>query len=212
MKTMKQTLMKSTARIAVLATFAFSASLPAAEEEGFVSLFDGKSFGGWKVSENKETFQIEDGAIVAKGPRAHAFYAGDVNDGKFKNFELRLDAMTRKGANGGVYIHTEFQDEGWPGKGYEIQVNNTQSDWRKSGGLYAIVDNKEPFEDDKWMEMIIRVEDGVITSTVNGKELVKHKPEDGQSKLQKEGGTIALQAHDPDSVVFYKNIRIKILD
>jgi len=120
--------------------------------------------------------------------------------------------MTRKNANGGVFIHSEYQEQGWPSKGYEIQVNNTQSDWRKTGGLYGVVDNKEPFEDDKWMEMVIRVEDGVITSRVNGKELVKHKPEEDKSNLQKDGGAIALQAHDPDSKVYYKNIRIKVLD
>lgn len=182
------------------------------KEEGFEVLFDGKSLDGWKVSENKETFKIEDGAMVAEGPRAHAFYMGDFNDAKFKNFELRLDAMTRKNANGGVFIHTTYQEDGWPSNGYEVQVNNTQGDWRKTGGLYAVVDNKEPFEDDKWMEMVIRVDDGLITITVNGKELVKHTSEGEKSKLQKDGGTIALQAHDPGSKVYYKNIRIKLLD
>lgn len=210
---MKTTSGKATSRrIAVLVCAALTTSLCFAQEEGFKPLFDGKSLEGWKVSENKDSFKIEDGAIVAEGPRAHAFYAGEVNGAKFNNFELRLEAMTRKNSNGGVFIHTEYQEEGWPGKGYEIQVNNTQGDWRKSGGLYAVVDNKEPFEDDKWMEMVIRVENGVITSTVNGKKLVDYKAEDGKSKLLPEGGTIALQAHDPGSKIYYKNIRIKVLD
>jgi hypothetical protein len=208
---MKHTLIKTTACIALFASALLAPTWVAAAEEGFKPLFDGKSFDGWKVSENKETFQIVDGAMVTKGPRAHAFYVGEVNGGKFKNFELRLDAMTRKTSNGGVFIHTEYQEEGWPG-GYEIQVNNTQGDWRKTGGLYAVVDNKEPFEDDKWMEMVIRVENGVITSTVNGKELVNYKAEEGKSRLKEEGGLVALQAHDPDSEVHYKNIRIKVLD
>lgn len=167
---------------------------------------------GWKVSENKESFKIEDGAIVAEGPRAHAFYVGEVGGAKFKNFELRLESMTRKNANGGVFFHTEYQERGWPAKGYEIQVNNTQGDWRKTGGIYAVVDNKEPFEDDKWMSMVIRVENGVITSVVDGKEIAKHKPEGDKDKLLEDGGAIALQAHDPGSKVYYRNIRIKILD
>jgi hypothetical protein len=209
---MKPTLKKATSRLAALLCAAFTTSLCFADEEGFKPLFDGKSLDGWKVSENKDSFKIEDGAIVAEGPRAHAFYVGEVNGAKFGDFELRLEAMTRKTSNGGVFIHTEYQENDWPGKGYEVQVNNTQGDWRKSGGLYAVVDNKEPFEDDKWMEMVIRVENGVITSTVNGKKLVDYKAEEGKSKLLPEGGTIALQAHDPGSKVYYKNIRIKVLD
>lgn len=195
----------------VFAAFA-SPAFSEETEEGFKSLFDGKSMDGWKVSENKESFKIEDGAIVAEGPRAHAFYVGEVGGAKFKNFELRLESMTRKNANGGVFFHTEYQERGWPAKGYEIQVNNTQGDWRKTGGIYAVVDNKEPFEDDKWMSMVIRVENGVITSVVDGKEIAKHKPEGDKDKLLEDGGAIALQAHDPGSKVYYRNIRIKILD
>ncbi len=184
----------------------------AADEARFAPLFDGKSLDGWKVNENQESFFVKDGAIVAKGERAHAFYTGKVNDAKFDNFELRMEVMTEPNSNGGIFIHSEWQDTGWPGKGYEVQVNNTQGDWRKSGGLYAVVDNREPFEDNEWMQYVIRVEKGRITISVNGKELVDHTPEADKSKLQKGGGAIALQAHDPGSTIHYKNIRIKVLD
>ena len=181
-------------------------------EEGFVSLFDGKTLDGWKVAEDKGAFKVEDGAIVVNGDRSHAFYVGKVNGAKFDNFELRLDVMTKPNSNGGVFISTVYQEEGWPSAGYEVQVNNTQSDWRKSGGLYAVVDNKEPFKDDEWMKYVIRVDHGVINVTVNGKELVKdYKAEEGKSKLTKGGGTIALQAHDKGSTTLYKNIRVKEL-
>ncbi len=191
----------------------FLVSSLSAAEEGFTSLFDGKTFKGWKIAENEKSFSVEDGAIVAKGPRAHCFYVGEDGEAKFEDFELRLEAMTKPNSNGGVFIHTSWQDNGWPAKGYEVQVNNTQHDWRKSGGLYGIVDNKEPFKDDEWMQYVIRVEDGVVNVTINGKEIVKDfKPEGDQDKLQDGGGTIALQAHDPGSTIFYKNIRVKKLD
>lgn len=208
---MKTILKQTSTRLAALACAALTITAALADEEGFKPLFDGKTLDGWNVAENKDSFKIEDGAIVAHGPRAHAFYSGEVNGAKFKNFELRLEAMTRKNSNGGVFFHTEYQEKGWP-RGYEIQVNNTQGDPQKTGGLYATVKNLEPFEDDKWMEMVIRVENGVITSTVNGKKLVEHKPEGEKSKLLPEGGAIALQAHDPGSKVYYRNIRIKSLD
>lgn len=184
----------------------------ASVEEGFQLIFDGKSLDGWRVSEPKESFSVRDGAIVANGHAAHAFYVGGENKGLFKDFELRLEVMTEPNANGGVYVHTSWQAGGFPSKGYEVQVNNTQGDWRKSGGLYAVVDNRVPFEDNQWMHYVIRVEDGKITISVNDKELVDHTPKAEDSKLQKDGGLIALQAHDPGSTVHYRNIRVKPLE
>jgi hypothetical protein len=178
-------------------------------EEGFVPIFDGKTFDGWKISEGAEAFKIEDGAIVANGKPAHAFHVGGANGGKFKDFEFRLEVMTKPQANGGVFIHTDYQATGWPKMGYEVQVNNTQGDWRKTGGLYAVVDNKEPFEDNTWMQYVIRVEKGVVKVSVNGKELVNYTAEEGKSRLQEAGGLIALQAHDPGSTVYYKNLRVR---
>ena len=182
-------------------------------EEGFTSIFDGKTLDGWKIGGEPANIKVEDGAIVANGNCTHAFYMGKDGKAKYKDFELRADIMTKPNSNGGFFIHTDFQDKGWPAKGYEVQVNNTQSDWRKSGGLYGVVDNKEPFEDNTWMKYVIRVEKGKITVSINGKDLVKdYVPEEGKSKLQAEGGTFAIQAHDPGSTTLYKNIRVKKLD
>jgi len=77
-----------------------------------------------EVIENVETFTVKDGAIVAHGPRSHCFYMGDFHNHTFKDFELKVDVMTLPGANGGVYIDTEYQDQGFPLKGFEVQVNN----------------------------------------------------------------------------------------
>ncbi|MBN2314983.1 MAG: DUF1080 domain-containing protein, partial [Sedimentisphaerales bacterium] len=104
--------------------FLSSSQLALGQEDGWISLFDGKSFNGWKVHENKDTFSIRDGMIVVDGPRGHLFYVGPVNNANFKNFELKVDVMTKPNANSGIYFHTEYQDSGWPAKGYEVQVNN----------------------------------------------------------------------------------------
>lgn len=193
-------------------SFALLASclMASAQEEGFVSLFDGKTLDGWKINQAPESFAVEDGAIRANGDCSHLFYEGKVNDAKFKNFEIRLDVMTRANSNGGFFIHTVYQAKGWP-SGYEIQVNNTQKDPQKSGGLYNTVKNLTPFEDDKWMKYVIIVKDGVVIVTVDGKELVNYKTEAGTSKLLPDGGTFAIQAHDKGSTTFYKNIRVKVL-
>ena len=71
------------------------------------------------------SWKIVDGAIVTGGERSHLFYSGDVLDHNFLNFEFSVDVKSQPGANSGVYIHTEFQEEGWPAKGYECQVLNS---------------------------------------------------------------------------------------
>ena len=94
------------------------------EEEGWVSIFNGKDLEGWKAAENPKAFTVKDGELIVKGNRGHLFYTGEVAKGNFKNFEWKLDVMTKPKANSGLYIHTKYQDEGWPSKGYEVKVNN----------------------------------------------------------------------------------------
>ncbi|MGL4400191.1 MAG: 3-keto-disaccharide hydrolase [Luteolibacter sp.] len=200
---------KSLFLLAVIA--AWVVPMTAAElESGFISLFDGKTLDGWKTNETPDSFSVEDGAIKAFGKRCHLFYEGPVNGAKFKDFELRMDVMTRPNSNGGVFFHTEFQKEGWP-SGYEVQVNNTQKDPQKSGTLYNTVKNLEPFADDTWMKYVITVKDGTVKVVVNDKELVNYQTEAATTKLKPEGGTLAIQAHDPGSTTLYKNLRIKVL-
>ena len=189
-----------------------------AAEPGFVQLFNGKDFTGWKIS-NPDSFKIEDGAIVANGTAGHAYYDGPVRDHAFRNFELKVDVMTRASSNGGVYVHTEFQEKGFPRKGFEIQVNNTYRDPVKSGSLYHVADVTEaPAKDDEWFTEHIIVQGNTITVKVNDKQIVQWtQPADWDGGREGPGrrldtGTIALQAHDPKSTVYYKNIRIKPLD
>ena len=212
----------------ILAALLVAAPL-AAESDGWVDLWDGKTFDGWKLSsENPSTFQIKDGVIVANGPRAHLFYAGEVNGGKFRDFELKVDVLAKNNSNGGIYFHTDYQEEGWPLKGFEVQVNNTYArDPRKSGGLYGVLDNMvPPAKDDVWFEEHIVVRGNSVKVYIDGHLITNWvQPDDwdglhplpsgrGQRfPLRKlDTGTIALQGHDPHSVVMYKNIRVKVLD
>ena len=178
--------------------------------DGWISLFDGKTLTGWKASEHPGTFTIADGMIVAFGDRAHLFYEGPVNNHTFKNFEFKTKVMTTPGSNSGIFIHTIYQEEGWPTKGYEIQVNNTHTDWRKTGSVYAIQDVKEaPAKDDEWFTEHIIVHGGKITVKINDKIINEYtEPAEG-GKLS--SGTFALQGHDPKSKVFYKDVMVKPL-
>jgi hypothetical protein len=191
----------------------------AADEEGWISLFNGESLEGWKpTEENPDSFKVEDGAIVVQGPRAHLYYDGPVRDHNFKNFEFKADVMTTQGSNSGLYFHTQWEEGDWPDYGYEAQVNNTQRDPQKSGGLYDVVKVFEaPAKDDEWFEYYISVQGKTITIKINGQTTAVYDEED-KAELDKRSrgsdlssGTFALQAHDPNSKVFYKNIRVKPL-
>jgi len=185
-------------------------------DEGWVSLFDGKSFAGWKASENKDSWKIIDGELVCHGPRSHLFYDGDLKP--FKSFEFKAEVLTTAGSNSGIYFHTRFQPEGWPKSGYEVQVNNTHTDPKKTGGLYGVSDVFEaPAKDGKWFEMHIAVQGKHVTVKVDGKTVVDYT-EPADKEVPKEGfirviseGTFALQAHDPKSEVHYRNIRVRKL-
>jgi 3-keto-disaccharide hydrolase len=205
-------------RLMVALALAFAVSAAAAEP-GFISLWDGKTFNGWKKStDNPDTFRIEDGAIVANGPRCHLFYVGDVRGGTFKDFELKVDVMTKPTSNGGIYFDTEYQAEGWPAKGFEVQVNNSHGDWRRSGGLYAVQDVKDALPDNEWFTEHIVVKGKNVKIYLNDKQVVDWTQPDGWTPPQDMAGrvisegTFALQGHDPGSTVYYKNIRVKPLD
>ena len=200
---------------ALITIFIFTAASALAEDEkGWVSLFDGKSLDGWKVSENPKSFSVQDGQIVVNGERAHLFYDGKVADHNFKNFELKVELMTTPGSNSGIYIHTKFQESGWPEIGYEIQVNQTHGDPKKSSGLYGVKDVMEaPAKDNEWYTQEIIVKGKQIITKVNGKTLVDFtEPNDVKGGRKLSSGTIAIQAHDPKSKVFIKSIKVKVLE
>jgi hypothetical protein len=177
-------------------SFAAETSQP---EEGFVSLFDGKTLGDWKVGDNADLFQVRDGMIVMECPAAihspaHLFYVGEVGHHDFKNFDLKVDVMTFPQANSGIYFHTKYQEAGWPRFGIECQVNNSHADWRRTGSLYALKDiswgpetppakNKDsvtilpkpPVTDNVWYTQEVIYQDGLVTVKLDGKTMIEHR-------------------------------------
>ncbi len=185
-------------------------------DDGWISLFDGRTLSGWKASENKSTFGVRDGMIVAQGRRSHLYYVGPVEDANFRDFEFKADVMTKPGANSGMYFHTEYRETGWPRRGYEVQVNNTHSDWRKTGSLYGIKDiRKSPAKDNEWFTQHIIVDGRQVTVIVNGRTVLEYTVAEaasaGRGSRSLSSGTFALQGHDPGSTVYYKNIMVRPL-
>jgi hypothetical protein len=139
------------------------ASIPAEEEkgsgDGWIPLFNGKDFTGWKIpnppsgelksvtaeknSDGKvvafigETkkgkkvtlWQVKDGMIVGGGPASHIFTEVEADD-----FHYRVEAKINDKGNSGQYFRTKFEP-GFP-RGYEAQINATHSDRIRTGSLY----------------------------------------------------------------------------
>lgn len=206
--------------IAVLA-LALSACSTATDE--WISLFDGETLEGWTASESADSWLIEDGAIVTAGERSHLFYTGDVLEHNFKNFEFSVDVKTLPEANSGIYIHTKFQEEGWPYDGYECQVLNSNGEGeyvehKMTGSIYAIRNVwKSVTTDNEWFSYRIVVQGKTIQTYINDALAAEYtepneiyRPESFAGRLLS-SGTFAFQCHDPGSVVAYKNIKVKPL-
>jgi hypothetical protein len=185
---------------------------------GWQALFDGSTLNGWQANEAPETFSVANGELVVHGTRSHLFYVGPVANHDFRNFELEAEVMTRPQANSGIYFHTQFQPEGWPSKGYEVQINNSHSDPKRTAGLYGIKDNfTAPAKDDQWFKVDIRVAGKHVTTRVDGRIITDYiepahpdRPPEFKDRLLTHG-TFAIQGHDPGSEVHYRNIRVRLL-
>ena len=201
----------SLSALGIVLILAASSTVYAADGEGdgWTSLFNGKDFTGWKISDSKQAkWRVEDGMIVVNGPRSHLFTVRE-----FKNFEFKAEVYTTPGSNSGIYFHTKYQESGWPEVGHETQVNVTHGDPVKTGSVYGIVKLFEtPAKDCEWWTQHIIVKGRNIVVKINGKIVLDYtEPEGikGTRKLSK--GSMALQAHDPKSVIYYRNLRIKPL-
>lgn len=190
------------------------------KDDGFVTIFDGKTMDGWKVNENKESFKLVDGAIVANGNRSHCFYVGD--DKPFKNFVFQAEVMTKEHSNGGIYFHTKYQEEGWPAQGHECQVNNSyDKDPQKTGGVYKVKKVLvAPAKDDTWFKyeitvkgnhVVVKIDDKVVADyTEDADALAKDSSIEPMRRIG--SGTFCLQAHDPGSTVMYRGMKVKRLE
>lgn len=192
-----------------------------------------------KNESGESVFTVENGELKVSGGRAHLFYVGADGNASFKNFEIKAKVKTTAGSNSGFYFHTKYQEKGWPDAGYECQVNSTHKDPKKTGSLYGVINilvlapgDKEPeggkhlkrdiapSKDDEWFDYNIKVEGKHITLKVNGETTVDFTEPDGWDPAKElknmpgrklSEGTFAIQAHDPKSTTYYKDIFVKPL-
>ncbi len=184
------------------AILALLMAYPAAAEDGWISMFDGKTLDGWKASERPENWGVEDGVLTGKGERSHLFWMQQ----KCRDCEFKAEVKISDSGNSGMYFRAEF-GPGWP-KGYEAQVNSTHKDWKKTGSLYNFVNIKEILvPPDTWFTQHIIARGNHIVIKVNGETVVDYVDE----KSTFTEGYLALQQHDPGSRVWYRNLQMRPL-
>src|SRR5690606_12651933 len=187
--------------------------------EGWQMLFNGRDLDGWQLAGPEGSFEVVDGMIKAQATadQAHLFYVGDRGDADFTDFELLIDCMTTPGSNGGVYFHTSYQETGFPNDGHEVQVNTSHRNPTKTGSLFGVADLKEAtVPDNVFYTLYIIVRGRDVAVKVNGETVIDYTEPEGYSHPTYTGrnidrGTFALQAHDTDSLVYYRDIRVRPL-
>jgi hypothetical protein len=208
--------------------FALALAPAAARADDWKPLFNGKDLTGWRANNDPGSFTVADGVLriqAVGATSAHLFYVGGRADGveKFKNFELEATVRADPDSNGGIFVHTDMTTRDAQkhlARGYEVQLNSSAKEKRKTGSLYAVVDlDKSPVDESKWFTVRVVVRDKRVTIAVDGKEVVDYtEPADVKRPKERagrvfaaDGGAIALQAHDAKSVWYFKDIRVKRL-
>ena len=190
------------------------------DETEWKELITPRGFADWKASENETTWSFADGIFQAVGKRSHLFYTGEHLKDGFKNFEIDVWVKTFKLANSGIYIHTEYQQSGWPSKGMEIQVNNSHIgegdyiEFKRMASLYGYRNLYKSFgKDSVWMNVKARVENNRVQIWLDGLKTVDYvQTENGLSGVRRLGkGTFALQGHDVLSKMQYKSFKVRRL-
>lgn len=195
------------------------ASVATAAEEGFVSLFDGKTFEGWEG--NMKVFRIEAGAIVGgslKEPVAHNDFLCTKKE--YGDFELRLNAkLVGPGDNAGIQFRSARIPDHHEVIGYQCDMGSA-GERKIWGALYdesrrrKMLAEGDPdkvqeiCKENDWNAFVIRCEGNRIQIWLNGLQTVDYTEEEDVAKT----GVIGLQIHGGmPAEASYKDIRIKVL-
>lgn len=172
----------------------------------WVKMFNGKDLKAWKANESPESWTVETKLLKGSGKVSHLFWMKE----ECANCEFQAEVRIMDHANSGMYFRTAM-GPGFP-KGYEAQVNSTHGDPVKTGSLYSFVKNLEILVPaGEWFTQHIKAEGNHITITVtyNGKTTKTVDFTDEKNTFTK--GYLALQQHDPGSVVYYRNLKFRRL-
>lgn len=175
----------------------------------YTSLFNGNDLDGWEIY-GTEKWYVEDGLLICEsGPDKGYGYLGTTKE--FKNFELLADFKQEANGNSGIFIRSSV--EGTKITGWQAEVAPPGSN---TGGIYESYGRGWLIKPDpaldkhlkmgEWNTMRITAKDDVVTTYLNGQEMIQITDE----KIGAASGQICLQIHDGGGIkIRWKNIKIR---
>ena len=176
-----------------------------------VSLFNGKDLAGWTIN-GTEKWYVENGDLVAEsGPDKEYGYL--TTNKSYKNFILELDFKEESNGNSGVFIRSGIK--GTTISGWQVEI---APEGMHTGGIYESYGREwliqpapeleKVLKPTDWNHMKIDVNGDVVTSYLNGKQMVTLK----DALIGKGEGMIALQIHSGGGIkIRFKNLKIQEL-
>lgn len=226
---------------ALLGSMLLVALSSAAEETGFVPMFDGHSLSGWKQHGGEARYTIEGDAIVGMSV-ANTSNSFLCTEREYGDFILEVELKVDNELNSGIQIRshvydkaTELELKNAVGEmetysipadrvhGYQVEIDPSDRAW--SGGIYDEArrewlynlegddhrDARQAFRRNDWNHYRIEAVGPAIKTWINGVPVADLTDDVDAS------GLIALQVHSVDDhlagkQVRWRNVRIKVLD
>ena len=136
--------------IFMVSAFVSLSGLSSTKEDGFVSLFDGKSLNGW-ITMNKtgKGYVVKNGILFCPATGGGNLFSVK----EYSNFILRFEFRLQEGSNNGVGIRSPLHSRDPAYTGMEIQVLDNQSPRYKDklrstqyhGSIYDVAPAKRGF-------------------------------------------------------------------
>lgn len=219
-----------------LFAFVLCAGVATAAQEKWVSLFDGKTFKGWKPMQGTAKYEIRDGAIVGivtEGVPQNSFL---VTEELFGDFIFEAEFKAAAGINSGVQFRSAPPDVDTQKRvyGYQFEIDPTPR--ALTGGLYEegrrgwfapSKNNGEPKEEwnkkhgdhlktGEWNTMRIEARGNHIKTWLNGHLLADYVDRDENVRIKR--GFFGLQVHSTKKAelfgkeVAFRKLRVQKLD
>lgn len=195
------------------------------EENGWRSLFDGKTLEGWEQRNGTASYRIEEGVIV-----------GRTNEGSpnsflctkelFGDFELEFDVKVANELNSGVQIRSNSRDGNGRVNGPQVEIEASGGSGSEAGYIYGEATDRgwltpeselkphKHFKDGEWNSYRVVARGSGIQTWINGVQIADLQDEEAFKTHPK--GFIGLQVHgigrgQGPFEVAWRNIRIREL-
>tara|TARA_R110002096_G_scaffold102753_9_gene226914 strand:+ start:508 stop:1068 length:561 start_codon:yes stop_codon:yes gene_type:complete len=169
-----------------------------AEDNPWISLFDGKSLTGWQAT-SEANWRVEDGAIVVDAGKKGFLLHEDA----YFNYELQIDFKAAPGTNSGVFLSTQPSPKKLTEDCYELNIAPPDNPF-PTGSLVARKKVEGVGESEEWRTYQIRVEGAHVAVSLAGEQIL-----DYQGEAPSTGNRIGLQLNE--GRVAFRNIRIRRL-